>query len=220
MKEFFKYTGSSKRYADRVIDDFLEGGYDTYLEPFVGGGSCLLNLLQRDDLDNNISIIINDLDFEVHSFYKSLKKYPLEYYIYFNYGVDAIKSKECRELFLLAEKYIGKFGSNRGIDNLQRLSKALQRVEIYNTDYSNLNADFFKDKSVFTYVDPPYRCDIGSRYYKHNDVDYVLLAEHLRGFDGFVASLEDSFLSRAVFEEYEFEEVENVRFKEVLVKKL
>jgi DNA adenine methylase len=67
LKPFFKWSGGKRRETEHVID-FLPDQYDTFYEPFLGGGAVWLEL-------NPAKSIVGDFYDEVITFYKCLQDY-------------------------------------------------------------------------------------------------------------------------------------------------
>lgn len=68
-----KWSGSKDSQAKRIITYFPEQ-IDTYYEPFVGGGSVFLNLLESDHKITNYSI--SDINNDLIGVYNLIKKDP------------------------------------------------------------------------------------------------------------------------------------------------
>lgn len=153
---------------------------NTYFEPFVGGGAVFFDLLPKkaelSDLNYELVTTYNVIKNDVYSLINSLKKhtYEKEYYL-------KIRAKDPKKLsdIEVASRfiYLNRTGFNgmyrvnsRGgfnvpfgkysnpiicdAENLQRASKALQRVTIKQQDYKNVLKK--AKKGDFVYFDPPY----------------------------------------------------------------
>jgi len=153
---------------------------NTYFEPFVGGGAVFFDLLPRkaelSDLNSELVTTYNVIKNDVEGLIKSLKKhkYEKEYYL-------KVRAKDpktlpdidvaSRFIFLNRTCFNGMYrvNSKGGFnvpfgkytnpmicdeDNLNKVSKALQKVTIKNQDYKVVLSK--AKKGDFVYFDPPY----------------------------------------------------------------
>lgn len=79
-KPFIKWVGGKGQLIGQLIEhlpsDFHKWNNVTYIEPFVGGGAMLFYMLQT---YNNIKqVIINDINYELTTCYKTVKEQPEE----------------------------------------------------------------------------------------------------------------------------------------------
>ncbi|MBS3922935.1 MAG: DNA adenine methylase [Nitrosarchaeum sp.] len=151
-----------------------------YFEPFVGGGAVFFDLLPKkaflSDLNYDLMVTYNVIKNNIDALIRSLKKhaYEKEYFL----KVRAKDSKKLSDIEI-ASRFIflnrtcfngmyrvnssGQFNvpfgkySNPLIcdeDNLRKVSKALQNVEIKHQDYKEVLKK--ARKGDFVYFDPPY----------------------------------------------------------------
>ncbi len=151
-----------------------------YFEPFVGGGAVFFDLLPEraflSDLNNELVITYNVIKYDVESLIKSLKKHTLdkEYFL-------KIRAKNLKKLsdLTIASRFIylnrtcfnglyrvnsrGEFNVPFGKytnplicdeENLRKVAKALQHIEIKKQDYKKVLKN--AKKGDFVYFDPPY----------------------------------------------------------------
>ena len=78
-KPFFKWSGGKSKEFDKVTK-WMPSSYDTFYEPFVGGGAIWLGLAPEKS-------VIGDFYDEVTNFYEVLRTYGKEF-------ID-----ECNEIF-------------------------------------------------------------------------------------------------------------------------
>lgn len=158
----------------------FDANKNTYFEPFVGGGAVFFDLLPKkaflSDLNSDLVITYNVIKNNVDGLIKSLKKheYEKDYFL----KVRAKNPKNLSDIEI-ASRFIflnrtcfngmyrvnskGEFNvpfgkySNPLIcdeDNLRKVSKALQGVEIKHQDYKAVLKK--AKKGDFVYFDPPY----------------------------------------------------------------
>lgn len=73
MKPFVKWAGGKTQLLPE-IEKRLPKSFDTYIEPFVGGGAVLIHLLQNHS--NIENVFINDLNKDLILCYETIKNYP------------------------------------------------------------------------------------------------------------------------------------------------
>lgn len=158
----------------------FDANKNTYFEPFVGGGAVFFDLLPKkaflSDLNSDLVITYNVIKNNIDALIKSLKKheYEKDYFL----KVRAKNPKELSDLEI-ASRFIflnrtcfngmyrvnssGQFNVPFGKytnplicdeDNLRKVSKALQGVEIKHQDYKAVLKK--AKKGDFIYFDPPY----------------------------------------------------------------
>lgn len=185
-KPFVKWVGGKRQ----LLKQFRELGlyppegfdpiYNTYFEPFVGGGAVFFDLLpekaELSDWNKELVITYNVIKNNVEELIESLKKhkYGKEYYL-------EIRAKKIEELsdLNIASRFIylnrtgfngmyrvnkqggfnvpfGKYNNPLICDevNLRRVSQALQGVSIKHQDYKAVLKK--AKKGDFIYLDPPY----------------------------------------------------------------
>lgn len=151
-----------------------------YFEPFVGGGAVFFDLLPEksylSDLNSELVTTYNVIKNNVDKLIASLKKYKYDKESFLN-----IRAKNPKKLsdIMVASRFIylnhtcfngmyrvnskgefnvpfGKYSNPTICDeqNLRRVSKALQNVEIKHQDYKAITE--FARKGDFIYFDPPY----------------------------------------------------------------
>ena len=202
-KPFVKWAGGKTSLIPQITKYYPEtlktGGINRYIEPFVGGGAILIDVLQKYNVneayafDTNQDLInaYNVIKTNVQSLITKLKKcedeyIPLdmekrkEYYykVRDEYNSEEVKDanlsvKRAAEFIFLNKTCFnglyrvnqnGKFNVPMGKykkpiicdeENLKKLAKLLQNVQIICGDYQD-TVDIVDNKS-FVYFDPPYR---------------------------------------------------------------
>lgn len=84
LKPIFKWSGGKTKELP-VVDKYKPEEFDTYYEPFIGGGAVWLSL-------NNKKNVVGDNFVELINFYNTLKKYKREAIDYINNVVDEYNS--------------------------------------------------------------------------------------------------------------------------------
>lgn len=198
MNPLIKIHGGKYYIKDWVINNFPKN-YESmiYVEPFIGGGSILLNKKP------SIKEVVNDIDKELINIYQTLITDPkelvnqLKTYNYneetfeealidknhpFDDNIDAacneyIIKRMSRgglgETFAWSDRLRGnKPGDenawDNSIENLKHISNRLSNVIILNQDFKNI-LSLYNSKDVFIYLDPPYLQKVRSTFnnYKH-----------------------------------------------------
>jgi len=160
-------------------DDF-DPVTNKYFEPFVGGGAVFFDLLPKkaelSDLNNELVTAYNVIKNDVDKLIKSLKKHKYEKEYYLKMRTKDPKTLSdigvaSRFIFLNRTCFNGMYrvNSTGGFnvpfgkytnpiicdeENLQKVSKALQKVTIKNQDYKKVLER--AKKGDFVYFDPPY----------------------------------------------------------------
>jgi DNA adenine methylase len=180
MKILFNWVGG-KTDELKTIDKYIPEDIDTYLEPFVGGGSVFFHL-------NPNKAVINDVHKELINFYQHIKdgfsseiykfmeEHPndeIEYY-QVRESVPETKLKEAQRFFYLRKTaYCAGYRLNKNgqftvgfghykLYNYERLKNPdyetlLKRTEIYNCDFEEI-FEKYNDEKNFMFLDPPYDC--------------------------------------------------------------
>ena len=201
-----KYNGGKWMAGKWIISHFPI--HRTYLEPFFGSGSILL---QKDPSKYEFC---NDLDQNVFTFFKVLRnnyKELIRAIDFTPYHEDEFKqsilpnSKEneieiARQFYvrtwqgrtnnlssnnfrIVVNNYSGGYipsnMMNKG-KNLLRVAKRLKKVHFLNRDYKDILTKFDKEET-FVYLDPPYFCE-RSKMYDHelrSESDHIEFIENI-----------------------------------------
>lgn len=180
-KPFVKWAGG-KRQILNIIKDYVPKTFNRYIEPFVGGGALLFQLLPK-------RVIINDINKELINAYivikenveyliehlKTHKNDPEYYYKIRSLNPESLNPVERASRFIYLNKTcfnglyrenskgefnvpFGRYKNPKILDeeNLISVSKYLNSIEIqiYNKDYKDIC--FLAEKGDFIYLDPPY----------------------------------------------------------------
>jgi DNA adenine methylase len=168
MRGIIGRFGGKSNLKIRIVDDYFIKDYEnmTYVEPFVGGGSIFFYKKP------STKEIINDLDKDVVTVFKGVKKYSdddIENAINGKYTKEEFKQIQdskpntefkrfIKELllyrlsFFSAKKSFGKGDINAKLDGYK---ERLKDVTILNEDYKSVIKKY-DSSNTFFYLDPPY----------------------------------------------------------------
>ena len=179
-KPFLKWAGGKTQLLKKM-DCYLPVSFNTYIEPFIGGGALFFNL-------NHSKSIISDLNEELIITYTQIKNNVLEvidileryentsdfYYSIRSLITSKLSNSEraARLIYLNKTCFNGLFRVNKKGDfnvpygkkatsflnkeNLIAASAYMECTEIYNLDYKESLKKFAK-KGDFIFLDPPYQ---------------------------------------------------------------
>jgi DNA adenine methylase len=199
LSPIIKWSGGKKDEIKNFID-YIPKEYDTYLEPFVGGGALFFHL-------NPPKAVINDVHKELIDFYQSIKdgykdeiyqfmkNHPNEEEIYYkvrNYEVRNPLDNAKRFYYLrktcfrgmLRYNSKGEFNipygryKNYNFEDIKNIKyeELLKRTEIYNQDF-NYIFDNYNNENNFMFLDPPYDSEFTDYgYCKFGKEDHKKLA--------------------------------------------
>ncbi len=158
----------------------FDANKNTYFEPFVGGGAVFFDLLPKkaflSDLNSDLVITYNVIKNNIDALIKSLKKHEYEKDYFLKVRAKNPKNLSdidvaSRFIFLNRTCFNGMYRVNSkgqfnvpfgkytnplicDEDNLRKVSKALEKVEIKHQDYKAVLKK--AKKGDFIYFDPPY----------------------------------------------------------------
>lgn len=106
VKPLLKWLGGKTQIIDKIITKFPKK-INNYYEPFVGGGSVLINLLQQKDIIIKGNIYVYDLNKSLIDFYKSIQSNPELFYTKIMKIIKKYKESNNKELFYykMRDKY-------------------------------------------------------------------------------------------------------------------
>jgi len=181
LKPLIKWSGG-KSDEIKLFEKYIPNDYDTYLEPFIGGGSLYFYCNPNKSVINDIHPELIDLykciqqgqGNEIYEFMKNTPNDEETYYkirdtMIINNELDNAKRfyyqrKTCFRGMLRYNKY-GKFnipfGKYKTINYDDLLNKdyetLLQRTEICNKDFTYIfENDIYNNENNFMFLDPPY----------------------------------------------------------------
>lgn len=178
LKPIIKWSGGKKDELNKIIP-YLPETYETYLEPFIGGGAVYFHL-------NPQKAVINDIHKELVDFYTSIKNgfsneiyefmklHPNDEEIYYKVRESEINSvlDNAKRFYYLRKTCFrgmlrynnkGKFNIPFGryktfnyeeIKNIN-YEKLLKNTEIYNKSFEYIFENY-NNSNNFMFLDPPY----------------------------------------------------------------
>ncbi|MBI2428165.1 MAG: DNA adenine methylase [Ignavibacteriales bacterium] len=195
LKSVLRYPGGKVR-AIEFLMPFFPGKYKEYREPFVGGGSVLISLLQKKTSFENFWI--NDLNYDLYCFWKyakvdgqklieaiqTIKNNCLDGRNLFNnytqVNVGYADFERAVRFFILnritfsgtvdsggySQKAFETRFTQSSIDRLRLLPSLLNKVKITHCDYEGVVKE--NGENVFLFLDPPYFSATKSKLYGKN----------------------------------------------------
>lgn len=178
LNPIIKWSGGKKDEIKKFID-YIPKSYDTYLEPFIGGGAVYFHL-------NPKNAVINDVHTELIDFYKSIKdgdsdkiynfmkEHPNEENVYYkvrSYKPSNQLENAQRFYYLRKTCFRGMLRyNNKGEFNIpygryknynfediknKEYEKLLQNTEVLHKDFKYIFENYNSDRN-FMFLDPPY----------------------------------------------------------------
>lgn len=196
-KPFVKWAGG-KRQLMTILKHYIPEVFNTYIEPFVGGGALLFEILPKkaiiNDINTDLMITYKVIKDKVEDLIEDLEKHKNEkdyYYKIRSVNPNNLSDVERASRFIYLNKtcYNGLYRENSkgqfnvpfgryenpkilDKDNLKAVSEYLNSVdiEIYNTDYKEICK--LAKKGDFVYLDPPYYPVNKSSFTKYTKYDF------------------------------------------------
>jgi DNA adenine methylase len=206
LKPLIKWSGG-KSDEIKLFEKYIPSNYDTYLEPFLGGGSVYFYL-------NPNKAIINDIHPELIDFYRSIKNgYMRDIYEFMNCNNnDETTYYQIRDKMLIENEldsakrfyYQRKtcfrgmlrynsqgqfnipFGKYKTINYNDLLNveyeNILKRTEICNENFEYIfENDIYNNENNFMFLDPPYDSEFTDYgYCKFGKEEHQKLANHFK----------------------------------------
>ena len=145
---FIKWAGGKTQLLD-VIRERLPASFDSYYEPFIGGGAVFLKTCPQ-------RAYINDINPQLINVYKQIKNEVESLITYINF----LDNRECNLEFYLEQRdlYNKKIiGSSIVPDNVRAISEYFNKnkVIISCSDFEEF-CDIISTNNAFVYLDSPY----------------------------------------------------------------
>jgi DNA adenine methylase len=216
LRPFFCRVGSKRDIASFVMDYFPDPDtYNTYVEPFIGGGAIFWKKTPTD------TEVINDLDKDLIAGYRRLRDVKtrdfrtdlntapkLQRFVDgpLRSDMDRLTAQLVTACNTFGAMGVGKiYTSSNPATKLRKLDEYQERlrgVKIENQSYEKIIAKYDGPKTFF-YLDPPYE-DSGGLY-KHSAFDYEALRTVLSKTKGrWLLSINDSPNIRRIFKGFFF----------------
>ena len=210
----FPHRGSKRILKNKIFECFPKtNDIHTYIEPFVGGGSMVLSCkghLQRctrfiaSDLDDKIINIFND--------FKSTEKSIIEKYDFVNFNSSS-NDRLYQNLFSKMSTFNGdgiykcKGKISKGIllkKNISKYKSILENFTFKTSDYKDIINQYFQEKNILFYCDPPYyETNCGSYPGKFDHNIFFSFLEKINEFGNkFIVSYNDCSFIRKLYEDY------------------
>lgn len=207
----FGRVGSKASLRDRVYSRFPKN-FNTYIEPFIGGGSIFFGY----DFGDKKSVI-NDKDKQLISAYKILKrgvsgdfkKYDTTNLATLNNLMNKKGGTDLDRLIAFRIRSNNTFGGlgtgkvykttspMRLLVKVDKYKEKLKNTTILNQDYKAV-INRYDNAGAFFYFDPPY--ENSDDLYKYDTFNYPEMAEKLKKLKGkFLLSVNDSSAIRNLF---------------------
>lgn len=232
LKQIFGRIGSKTRLKKKIYKKFPTD-FDTYVEPFVGGGSVMWGYKFKP----HQKIVINDLDKELIKQYRILKKGvsgDIEKYNTTNMETltrirDGSGDGDLGSLVRYMINQNNTFGSQgsgkiykntnpvKKLRDLPLYKEKLKNAAIYSVSYEKI-IDKYDKPNTFFYLDPPYEKSDKQKLYKYGEMDFEKLAERLKTIKGkFLLSINDSAKIRKLFRGMKINGIELKGFNDEVV---
>lgn len=188
---FIKWVGGKRQIISQHLDQLFPNEFNTYIEPFVGGGAVLFHLQPE-------NAIVNDLNSELINAYQMLQKHPQAlmsqldhyktqhsesfYYQIRNAKLETNLERAARFIYLNKTAFNGLYRVNQKNEfNVSFNQVSQDKLNLYNptnlqnvTNYLNNNniqfhnGDYQKilqlaQKGDFIFCDPPYDYEINTK---------------------------------------------------------
>lgn len=221
MQPFFARVGGKTKLAGKIVKLFP--AHDTYVEPFVGGGSVFFKK------EKGSHEIINDVDSGIIHMYKDIMKVSKEDLDAMNFSpskalfdkleklnTDVPKTRLYKNLYLSGNSFSGNRKSyadrltGKGYKhlkaNLEKYQNRLEGVKVINTDFKRVIKAYDGKQTLF-YLDPPYSSGDSNWGYNENvsPEDVYNAVKNIKG--KFILSYDNAPEIRKIFKEFTIKRV-------------
>lgn len=213
MKHPVGRIGGKYRIAKQIIKMFPKD-FNTYIEPFVGGGSIFYRQKSKNE-------VINDLDKDMYLIHNGLKENGNEVNDKFRRHLTKDEfndnKKKPNDFLSILERYKFSFYSNGHSYNNRKsdtdfsvYQDRLKDVIIRNQDYKTI-IDEFDNPDAFFYMDPPYEGSIKTVGGAYKDIDPLEIYNSLKNIKGrFMLSYNDSDKIRNIFKDFTIDTIDTI----------
>lgn len=220
---FIARMGGKFRLRKKIVS-MMPTDYETYVEPFLGGGQVFLEL----EKERKKKYVLNDNNRDIYHLWKDLQTISPDTVRSFVFPqskdlFDRLKQKTdiqdpakrlYRNLYLSLFSFsnnriaFAKKNKTKGkhiLQNIDALQEKLKGVRIYNKDYQDI-IQKYNQPDTFFYLDPPYTNM--EKYYQGQSIDPYELAEACRNIKGhFLLSYDISPKVKDAFKGFYFQRV-------------
>lgn len=218
----FTRIGGKNFIREKIVKMFPES-YTTYIEPFIGGGQVLMELLEN-EYNPKVEYVGNDLNKDIYDIWNDTKKVNPETMRRKDWSGNKSKFNHLKEskptspeerlyrnLYISYYSYGGTRegyadkGAIRGgkfLNNLEEIQEKMKKVKILNEDYRKVISKYDNVNAVI-YLDPPYTNK--EKLYEGNGISPVELAKVCRSIKGkFILSYDICKEVREAFKGFNF----------------
>lgn len=202
---YFTRMGGKSKLRKKIVSLFPNiNEYDIFVEPFVGSGQVMLEVLP--DIYVTKQIIINDKNKDIYYMWKDListKKTGIEHFdwrgdkelyqkLKKKNKFDSTEERFYRNFYISIHSFSGcrdggysYKSKNRGkqfFDNMEILRSYLKKIKIFNKDYKNIVNNYDSERTLF-YFDPPYLEK--EHLYENQKIDPIDMLEICKSIKGY-----------------------------------
>lgn len=230
VKSNLRWAGGKSKMT-KILDNFFPKEVNKYIEPFIGGGSVLLHVIQK--YNPNV-IYANDIDENLINYYNSIKNNPQKVVnecleIKNTYNADSFKTEfynldrsKASHFFTSNKTSFSGLNKNyssqaydrnfsvKCINKIINISEVIQNVNFINCDFVKLTNEINDITGYFIYLDPPYFGNkdkglYGDKGKLHKDFDHLELFEFVKTHsekNKIMLSYDDSPFIRELYKDY------------------
>lgn len=225
IKSILRYPGGKFRVAKNLVDAMPLDGIGKYVEPFIGGGTVMLEVLSRRP---GIKVIAADIDWELINFWQSVQAPDKVLEIMHAAKLLRLKNEDAIRAYITNAKdkktmtatefFITNRGSHGGsmrmgglspgltrftnsaIEKLRGCPAVLQKVIFQRCHYTDI-LDECDQPNTFFFLDPPYIT--AKNLYKHSEMDFEGLSRQMACVRSkWMMTIDDCELSRRLWKAF------------------
>ena len=230
MRGIIARVGGKSKIADFIVSKFPEEAKETYVEPFVGGGSIFFSKPYESKVE-----VINDKDKDIADIYKDYKVVNDLHKKNFNPSRKQFVKLQSQTNFkdktdrLYRNVYLSRFsfrGNRKGYVGEKKEKQTegtsvsyknplynkkytdrLKRVNVFNKDFKEMIKKY-DSKNTFFYLDPPYSRSVDVKDYEEVGITIEEIYNSLKNIEGkFLLSYDDNKDVRKLFKGYKIKKI-------------